>query len=70
MRGSSKELIKMEQPNCDIWGIVDFGKGDVEVRCTQLGPHEDHICQVLLAVDEAEPPIDVVHRNVFDRKVS
>lgn len=25
--------------NCDKWYTVDFGRGSVEVRCTQTGTH-------------------------------
>lgn len=34
--------------NCDIWADVDFGHGPVEVRCTQLGEHENHKCEVAI----------------------
>lgn len=34
--------------NCDVTGTVDFGKGFVEVRCTETDEHEDHICEVVL----------------------
>lgn len=50
--------------NCDVVGSVDFGKGNVEVRCTENGPHATHKCIVILK----PPELDLEHRNVFDQK--
>lgn len=57
-------------PKCDIWGEVDFGRGPVDVRCTELGNHTTHICTIVLNprvihVDQAEIiSQDEIH-NVF-----
>lgn len=35
--------------NCPRYGIVDFGKGPVEIRCTETVPkHRVHKCEVLI----------------------
>jgi len=54
--------------DCDIWTVVDFGKGDVEIKCTQIGPHDQHICQVVIIVDEetTEP----TRQNIFEQRAS
>ena len=31
---------------CEVFADVDFGNGRVEVRCTETGPHRNHICHV------------------------
>jgi len=33
---------EVEGRNCDVWAQVDFGKGRVEVRCTQKDEHDVH----------------------------
>lgn len=35
-----------EESNCNVWMRIDFGHGPVEVRCTQIGEHEEHGCAV------------------------
>lgn len=65
--------------NCNVYGLVDFGDGPVEVRCTETKPHVDHICKVFLATEgqkiEEKSPVGefdavegthVNHRNVFE----
>lgn len=56
--------------DCDIWSVVDFGKGPVEVRCTEVGEHDQHRCEVFIYADSEEDltpnEIDVTHRNIFD----
>jgi hypothetical protein len=52
-----------EYPNCDAWAVVDFGHGPVEVRCTGIGEHEEHLCQVFFveednAEDDANPTMN------------
>lgn len=47
------QLIHFEEggkkmPNCDVTGKVDFEKGPVEVRCTEEGEHEQHVCIVMI----------------------
>lgn len=34
--------------NCAVTGTVDFGKGLVEVRCTETELHDEHLCEVYL----------------------
>jgi hypothetical protein len=51
-----------EDEMCDVWGMVDFGHGTAEVRCTQIGPHDQHKCEVILSGN----PQRVEHRNVFE----
>lgn len=48
--------------NCDEWFEVDFGRGPVTVRCTQVGPHVDHKCLVIKKAEQAAGQM-----NVFDR---
>lgn len=43
--------MRLPPVNCDIWTVVDFGKGPVEIRCTEVGDHEDHVCVVRIVVD-------------------
>lgn len=38
--------------NCDVFADVDFGHGSVEVRCTQVGKHENHKCEVILRTEK------------------
>lgn len=63
--------------NCNVYGMIDFGDGLVEVRCTDTVPnHTDHICHVLLSVEgqsipekapEGESGETVInHKNVFE----
>lgn len=69
-----KGLFRKMLTNCDIWSIVDFGNGPVEIRCTEVGEHSDHRCEIRIEVDEdpqiSETSLD--RRNIFkdDRKVS
>lgn len=37
--------------NCPRYGIVDFGKGPVEIRCTKTVPHQIHKCEVVMTDD-------------------
>lgn len=65
----------MNQPlTCDIWTIVDFGKGPVEVRCTETGDHTDHICEIFIDVglvfDNEPITTDAEHRNIFENRAS
>lgn len=50
--------------NCTVEGAVDFGKGPVLVRCTEVGSHTKHICQVEIEVAESKS----VPKNIFDPK--
>jgi hypothetical protein len=34
--------------NCEVYAKVDFGHGSVEIRCTQVGDHETHKCEVII----------------------
>lgn len=34
--------------NCSATGLVDFGYGEVLVRCTKIGKHKRHVCVVFL----------------------
>lgn len=43
------------EENCDVWGVVDFGQGPVNVRCTQTGQHRRHRCEVRLGVSYERP---------------
>lgn len=36
------------EPNCDVWAEVDFGRGPVDVRCTDTGDHDAHVCIVVM----------------------
>lgn len=55
--------------NCHIWTLVDFGKGDVEIRCTETGEHENHRCEVFIEVEEEAPPEqDPSRQNIFERR--
>ncbi len=57
---------------CDIYATVNFGRGPVEVRCTQTGEHEEHRCNVYIqrrdldAVEHANDERTVQLRNVFN----
>jgi hypothetical protein len=60
--------------NCDFWETVDFGRGPVEIRCTQTGTHAQHRTEVffklLYSVDASREVRDyrapaVEHHNVF-----
>lgn len=56
--------------NCHIWTLVDFGKGNVEIRCTEVGEHEDHRCEVFIEVDDPPAVVeDPNHRNIFENRV-
>ena len=37
--------------NCQVAGLVDFGNGPVQVRCTQSGVHLDHACVIFLTAE-------------------
>jgi hypothetical protein len=63
----------MQMLNCDVWSEVDFGKGPVEVRCTMLGKHNNHGCQIaftnLKVIKEDDEPIqESRHSNIFENK--
>ncbi len=60
--------------NCDIWGKVDFGQGQVTIRCTETGEHDTHKCEVFLCTEPViprrttvtnDPPIE--HQNIFEK---
>lgn len=59
-----------DEETCGVWGVVDFGKGPVDVACTRTGPHDDHICSVVLEVTEnvsvEELTEDFKHKNIFE----
>lgn len=42
--------------NCIVVATVDFGKGPVEVRCTQVDEHETHKCEVVILEGRAFLP--------------
>lgn len=50
---------------CNTWATVDFGRGPVQVRCTEVEEHERCKCEVLLGLKNSEANIE--HRNVFDQ---
>ena len=53
---------KTYDPNCEVWGEVDFGEGPVRVRCTQTSRHEFHTCVVAMGrqlVDPAQQKLEV-----------
>lgn len=55
--------------NCDVWGRVDFGQGMVWIRCTKIGEHTDHACEVGIEappVMTAEQDTPAGHSNVFE----
>lgn len=56
--------------NCDIWTEVDFGAGPVLIRCTEVGEHVNHRCEVFITVQEANEPVEdqLTRHNVFDRR--
>lgn len=47
---------------CDVYADVDFGRGPVEVRCTEKGQHMVHQCSVILERSPAQS------QSVFDPK--
>lgn len=51
--------------NCDYVGTVDFGDGPVQVRCTEVGPHDEHKCEVRLAAAVPKEGF-AVDKNVFE----
>jgi hypothetical protein len=48
---------------CEYRGVVDFGDGPVEVRCTEVGPHNEHKIFVILGKGPREGSI---RHNVFE----
>ncbi len=55
--------------NCDVYATVNFGKGPVEIRCTETGEHLFHHCEVQWQLDEpASLRRQVQHQNVFEKK--
>lgn len=56
------------QYDCDVVGEIDFGEGPVRIRCTQIGSHETHICNVRIPPREISPehPSISHRRNVFE----
>lgn len=56
--------------NCDIWMTVDFGRGPVDVRCTETGEHNTHRCLVeILPFKQPELPVmdsDSTRHNIFE----
>lgn len=48
---------------CYYRGVVDFGNGPVEVRCTEIGDHYEHKIFVILGSGQRDGPI---HHNLFD----
>lgn len=53
--------------NCESWAYVDFGEGQVKIRCTQVGVHTQCRCEVLIQADR--PPIveDPIGHNIFEQ---
>lgn len=39
---------EVTDPNCPNWATVDFGKGPVDIRCTQTGPHPVEKCMTVV----------------------
>lgn len=56
--------------NCNIWAEVDFGRGSVDIRCTETGEHENHKCNVIFVIPEESKTDKEIngfnHRNVFE----
>lgn len=44
----------VDDPNCPLFAKVDFGHGPVEIRCTEIGKHDRHWCEVALTEDAPE----------------
>lgn len=55
--------------NCDIWAIVDFGNGPVEIRCTETGEHDQHRCEVVI-IPEGIPENyeEPIVNNIFEQR--
>lgn len=59
--------------SCGVWADVDFGHGPVEIRCTKIGEHEHHACNVMMQ-DPHRAPVshaqarreDHLRKNVFE----
>ena len=51
--------------NCDHFGVVDFGEGPTRVMCTQVGEHDQHICEVILGPVKE---IEIIKYNVFEEE--
>lgn len=49
---------------CDVTAKVDFGKGPVEIRCTQIGEDHIHKCEVMFVnvTHKSEP----ISHNIFE----
>lgn len=43
------------EENCDSWVVVDFGEGQIRIRCTRTDEHEQHYCHVVWS-DTIENP--------------
>lgn len=49
--------------DCEVWFEVDFGRGLVELRCTQSGKHAQHRTEVF-----GPSSSGLQHRNVFENR--
>jgi hypothetical protein len=49
--------------NCDQYAVVDFGHGPVEVRCTVIGEHTEHRCDVEFKITS-----NPEQANIFDEQ--
>ena len=48
---------EVTDPTCDSWATVDFGRGPVDIRCTQPGVHDKDSCMcVVFMVHPGEEP--------------
>lgn len=58
--------------DCQVWATVDFGQGPVGVRCTVLGLHKRHRCEVDIGEGLGQAFLEMKEsasrRNVFDKE--
>ncbi len=59
--------------NCNVWATVDFGRGPVEIRCTETDMHTWHNCAITFNDDfsvnhrmEYQHQKEIHHLNIFD----
>jgi hypothetical protein len=48
---------------CETYGIIDFGKGPIEITCSEIG---EHTCHNFVLPEEEVMVFPVKRSNVFD----
>lgn len=63
-----------DEGKCNIYAYVNFGRGPVEIRCTKIGEHQIHRCEVTISDNEVKisdnlSDLSIWHQNIFEKGI-